>query len=88
VKLASLFGTIFFAALLGCFFYQEGPFSARGSRIRTTATPVYVHERYQRSYFSISDAQKLRQLHYEQAIALLGTVGCAITLHYSKTKKA
>ncbi|HME88127.1 MAG TPA: hypothetical protein VKE30_02825 [Chthoniobacterales bacterium] len=84
VKSFSLCGLIFFCALLAYLFYHESSFWPRGSWAQTSETPEYVHERFQRSYFSGSDAKKLRRLHYQQAIVFLAVVTCAMAMQDSK----
>jgi hypothetical protein len=78
VKLLFSSGALIFAALLVYFIYGETAFTSRGSWTRTTQTPEYIHERYQRSYFSASDAAALRKLHNQEGLALAGLVSCSV----------
>ena len=78
MKWVSVCGLALFALLLAYLAHEESTFWPRASWTRTSATPEYVHERYQRSYFAISDAQALRRLHNKEAIALIGIVTFAV----------
>ena len=86
MKRLSIIGLIFFALLFCYLAYQETNFWPRASASRTADTPEYVHERYQRSYFSVGDAQKLRRLHNEQALVLLAIVAGCVGLAYPRSK--
>lgn len=89
-RLIRLVATVGFAASIitfGYLCYQETAIWPRGSPVRTAQTPEYVHERFQRSYFSTQDAQALRTIHDEQAVALLAVIGCYIATLRARRKE-
>jgi len=87
VKALALSGLIL-SSLVFCYLaYQETRFWPRASATRTVETPEYVHERYQRSYFSAQDAHLLRRLHHEEAIVFIAMIACWATVVYPKSKK-
>jgi uncharacterized membrane protein len=86
LKTLSIIGFVLFALLFCYLAYRESTVWPRGSWTRTTGAPEYVHERYQRSYFSVRDAQTLRRLHTEEAIALFGIVAGVVAAAYSSRK--
>jgi len=86
LKALFIIGLVLFSLLFCYLAYQETSFWPRASATRTADMPEYVHERYQRSYFSIADAQKLRRLHNEEAIVLVAMVSCCVALAYSRCR--
>jgi hypothetical protein len=71
MKMVSLVGIIVAVAAFCYFAVQETSIGRRASSIRTAETPAYVHERFQRSYFSSADAEHLRRLHHREAAAVV-----------------
>jgi hypothetical protein len=86
VKTLGVIGLILFSLLFCYLAHQETKFWSRAAATRSVRTPEYVHERYQRSYFSTTDAHPLRHLHREEAIVLLGIAACWAAVAYSKRK--
>ena len=58
--------------------YEETTIWPRGSPGRTAERPEYVHERFQRTYYSAQDAERLRRIHDEQALTFLAVIGCYV----------
>ena len=83
MKLLAVAALLVSSLLFGRLAYEERMFWPRASWTRTIAQPEYVHERYQRSYFSGADARALRRLHAEQAFALVGIVASVVALAYT-----
>jgi hypothetical protein len=74
-------------SLLFCYLgYEESTVWPRASWTRSADTPEYVHERYQRSYFSLENAERMRRLHNEEAVVLLAFIACWVALARSRSK--
>jgi hypothetical protein len=87
VKALAVSGLIL-SSLLFCYLaYQETRFGPRASAMPSVKTPEYVHERYQRSYFSAQDAHLLRRLHHEEAIVFIAMIACWAAVLYPKSKR-
>lgn len=75
------------SSLLFCYLgYEESTVWPRASSIRSMDRPEYVHERYQRSYFTLEDAKRMRRLHNEQAVVFLAFVLCWVAFARSRKK--
>jgi hypothetical protein len=85
-KVPAVIGLILFSLLFCYLAHEEIRFLPRASATRSVKTLEYVHERYQRSYFSTTDAHLLRRLHREEATVLLGIAACWAAVAYSKRK--
>jgi hypothetical protein len=73
------------AGLAFCYLaFDESTVWPRASAGPSAQTPEFVHERFQRSYFSLEDAAHLRLLHYEQGAALLVFAFSWATFAYSR----
>jgi len=80
LKTLSITGLVL-SSLLFCYLgYEESTVWPRGSFVRRIDKPEYVHERYQRSYFSVQDAHRLRHVHNQQAVVLVVIVLCCVAL--------
>ena len=86
VKVPALIGLILFSLLFCYLAHEEIRFLPRASATRSVKTLEYVHERYQRSYFSTTDAHLLRRLHREEAIVFVALIACCAAVVYSKHK--
>jgi hypothetical protein len=86
VKALAVSGLVLFSLLFCYLAYQETGFWPRASGTRSVKTPEYVHERYQRSYFSAQDAHLLRRLHHEEAIVFIAMIACGAAVVYAKSK--
>ena len=80
----SIAGLVLFSLLFCYLAYEESTVCPRASGIRTDDKPEYVHERYQRSYFSARDAKQLREIHFEEAFTLLAVVSCYVAFRFSR----
>jgi hypothetical protein len=84
LRTLSIAGLVLFSLLFCYLAYEESTIWPRASGIRTDDKPEYVHERYQRSYFSARDAEQLRQIHFAEAFALLAIASCYVPFRFSR----
>jgi hypothetical protein len=87
VKALAMSGLILFSLLFCYLAYQETRFWPQASATRSVKTLEYVHERYQRSYFSAQGAHLLRRLHHEEAIVFIAMIACCAAVVYPKSKR-
>jgi hypothetical protein len=88
IRLASIVGLVASVLAFVYLCYRETAIWPRASPVRTAQNPEYVHERFQRSYYSARDAQALRTIHDEQAAALLAVIGCYIAVLRARRRPA
>jgi hypothetical protein len=86
IRVIAFAGIVLFSVLLVFLISREAPLLARSSAVRTETTSEYVHERYQRSYFSASDAGELRRLHNEQAAIFIALVISVVAFAASRQR--
>lgn len=87
LKMASL-GCLMLSSLAFCYFeYEETDITPRASAVRTAQQPEYVHERFQKRYFSAADAQRLRQIHLSETSAFLAIVFSSVLYRYARQRE-
>jgi hypothetical protein len=84
LRTLSIAALVSFSVLFCYLAYEESTIWPRASGVRTDDKPEYVHERYQRSYFSARDAKQLRQIHFAEAFALLAIASGYVAFRFSR----
>lgn len=86
LRIITTVSLVLFSLVFGLLLYQESTVTPRGSSIRTVDKGVHVHERFQNGYYTVGDADRLKNLHTKEALVLLGIVASWVAMTYSRRK--